>query len=362
MRVQRILIFICLWCFTCFAGLSKNKSAAKKIFLNGKSLEQAYLRRIDFVQHGSDLIIKNLFNLAGAAYYKMPQEKNSKEICALNIVETAVSHFVRRVKIKSKNFETKEIPVLIFGGILQGGGDFLKELIYQKLSNLNKKKILRVIFSEMGDERAILGAIANAINKLKLGNINGYAVGIDIGGTSIRIGVVNLGDFSLAKKLIKKSVFENQENRIEMQQLGLKIKINSKHLKDNVDLIYFLKDRNSCEEHNLLSKMLIERLALLIEEIKSDLNVKFVAVSTAGTLGRDGFIRYAYNLPFTCVDLRAELEERFEIPVVVENDMYCAALGEYLFGGLRNFNEFMIAGIGTGMSIKHYKFNYQMLA
>jgi predicted NBD/HSP70 family sugar kinase len=102
---------------------------------------------------------------------------------------------------------------------------------------------------------------------------------------------------------------------------------------------------------------MIDRISDLIEGFKKDFNVKFVAIASAGTINENGFCLYAYNLPFTCVDIKQRVESIINIPVYVANDMYCAALGEKNFGALKSVNEFVIIGLGTGLGFKKFNFN-----
>jgi glucokinase len=49
------------------------------------------------------------------------------------------------------------------------------------------------------------------------------------------------------------------------------------------------------------------------------------------------------------VPLRAILEERYEVPVYVERDANCAALGEKWIGAARAMNDFVFLALGTGI-------------
>jgi glucokinase len=49
--------------------------------------------------------------------------------------------------------------------------------------------------------------------------------------------------------------------------------------------------------------------------------------------------------------LKGHLEDLFELPVVLDNDMNCAALGEYHFGAGRGVNRLLVVTVGTGIGV-----------
>jgi len=75
-----------------------------------------------------------------------------------------------------------------------------------------------------------------------------------------------------------------------------------------------------------------------------------VGVAIPGEVDDDG---RCYRLPnvagFEGVRIRAELEQRLECRVVVENDASSAALGELLYGHGQRYASFMVATLGTGV-------------
>lgn len=66
-----------------------------------------------------------------------------------------------------------------------------------------------------------------------------------------------------------------------------------------------------------------------------------------------GLLRYAPNLRWENVPIRAILAATFECPIYVENEANAAALGEYYFGAVRNVKDFIYlsAGVGLGSGI-----------
>ena len=58
---------------------------------------------------------------------------------------------------------------------------------------------------------------------------------------------------------------------------------------------------------------------------------------------------FAPNLAWRDVDLKADLEARVDLPVVVENDANAAAWGEFTFGAGHDVDDLLLVTVGTGV-------------
>lgn len=63
-----------------------------------------------------------------------------------------------------------------------------------------------------------------------------------------------------------------------------------------------------------------------------------------------GMIEFAPNMPWkTKLPLRDELKKHFNCPIELTNDANAAAMGEKLYGGARKMNDFIVITLGTGV-------------
>jgi glucokinase len=137
-----------------------------------------------------------------------------------------------------------------------------------------------------------------------------YVIGIDIGGTNIRMGAVDYrGNILAAKKTTTEA------------QRGI--------------------------------DALLERLRVYVEEIRSqikDLNLIGVGAGIPGAvLVREGVVTQAPNIPaLGGLPVRKMLQDRIGVPCYLENDANAIAIGEYWQGAGRGYQHICCLTLGTG--------------
>jgi glucokinase len=78
--------------------------------------------------------------------------------------------------------------------------------------------------------------------------------------------------------------------------------------------------------------------------------IRGIGIGAPGvTLYPDGIVTWAPSLGWRNLPLRGILEDRYKLPVQVENDVNLAALGEYGFGVGKGMSSLVCIAIGTGI-------------
>lgn len=101
-------------------------------------------------------------------------------------------------------------------------------------------------------------------------------------------------------------------------------------------------------EAHLGAKPMVDRFCNYIRENAPD----SVGISTSGQVNpREGSIAFATEVfpGYTGFPLRAYIAEQTRLPVSVENDVNCAAIGEAHFGAAKGISDFLCLTIGTGI-------------
>ena len=132
-----------------------------------------------------------------------------------------------------------------------------------------------------------------------------YIIGVDLGGTNIRVGLV------FCNKVIKKVEVKTEPDKGK----------------------------------TIVIKNLVKAISRVM--------IKNVAGSGIGSPGpldyRKGFIIRTKNIPLERVNLKKILEKKFNVPVLVDNDADCFALGEAVYGAGKKFDAVVGLTIGTGV-------------
>jgi glucokinase-like ROK family protein len=78
--------------------------------------------------------------------------------------------------------------------------------------------------------------------------------------------------------------------------------------------------------------------------------VRGIGVGAPGiTLHQEGIVKWAFTLNWKDFPLKARLAERYNLPIIVDNDVNLAALGELWFGAGQNTQNMVLVAIGTGI-------------
>lgn len=133
----------------------------------------------------------------------------------------------------------------------------------------------------------------------------GYTVGLDIGGTNLRAGVV-----SEAGEIIDSRSMPTPRT-VEALELGI---------------------------------------AELVTQLRQEHEIRAVGLSVAGFLDPDcEIVRFAPHLPWRDAPVRRIITDLLDLPVRLEHDANSAAWGEYRYGAARDAENWVLLAIGTGI-------------
>ena len=137
-----------------------------------------------------------------------------------------------------------------------------------------------------------------------------YAVGVDLGGTNIKIGLVTQGGKIINKLSIKTESDRGPQKVVENIKTG----------------IYALLNKTKVHVHG-------------------------IGVGCPGTVDHEkGTVENPPNLPgWGKVNLGKAISMEFEKDVFLENDANAAAIGELIFGNGKKFSSFIMVTLGTGV-------------
>jgi glucokinase len=93
-----------------------------------------------------------------------------------------------------------------------------------------------------------------------------------------------------------------------------------------------------------------DAIASLVTQLRSRHEIAAVGVGAAGYVDKSrAVVMFAPNIAWRDVDLKAELEARIDLPVVVENDANAAAWGEFTYGAGHDIDDLLMVAVGTGV-------------
>ncbi len=142
--------------------------------------------------------------------------------------------------------------------------------------------------------------------------MNNFAIGLDLGGTNLRIAAV-----------------DGQGTLLEKVTLGTKVSLGRDHVID---------DMCQAIEH-------------VLEKYRASATVMGIGIGVPGIIDmQSGLLRESPNLPgWADYPVRAEIEQRLKTVVILENDANVAALGEKWLGAARDFDHMAMLTLGTGV-------------
>ncbi|NSL88156.1 ROK family protein [Chitinophaga solisilvae] len=107
---------------------------------------------------------------------------------------------------------------------------------------------------------------------------------------------------------------------------------------------------NKHEDVNCFLDELHQHMSVLIEQVGGSENIKGIGVGAPNGNFYNGNIEYAPNLRWKgVVPLASLLEKKFSLPTVLTNDANAAALGELIYGAARGMKDFIVITLGTGV-------------
>ena len=139
-------------------------------------------------------------------------------------------------------------------------------------------------------------------------------IGIDIGGSHVGTGLINLNGRIIAK--------------------------------EEQDLDNEVKDENYSQK---LLDTIIETITKILEKKKIDIKeISLIGIAVPGTVS-DTHIIKADNLHIKNFNIVSEINKYFNIPIILRNDAKCAAIAEKEYGSLKKYDDALFLTIGTGI-------------
>ncbi len=149
------------------------------------------------------------------------------------------------------------------------------------------------------------------MSKAKAESQQQLAVGIDIGGTGTKFGIVDRNG--------------------------------------NILFSSEISSRNHAQVEGFIDE-LHENLTAMIEKVGGPARIKGIGVGAPNGNYYTGTVEYAPNLPWKgIIPFSKMMETKFKIPVVLTNDANAAAIGEMMYGAAKGMRDFIMITLGTGV-------------
>ncbi|MBQ3597636.1 MAG: ROK family protein [Clostridia bacterium] len=135
-----------------------------------------------------------------------------------------------------------------------------------------------------------------------------YFLGIDIGGTKVKLGVVD------------------SEKRITVYDTSVRTRVTAGET------------------------AIVEDIIAAAKKIMEEYPIERVGIGSAGRIDREnGIVITAGNLPFRNLPLAKLVSDALGVPAMLDNDGNCAVIGEYLAGVARGKKDVVMITVGTGI-------------
>lgn len=108
--------------------------------------------------------------------------------------------------------------------------------------------------------------------------------------------------------------------------------------------------RRSTPGRRVDAGMVEDALTEAVREVTGDAQLGAVGLAAAGFVDATGEkVRFAPHLPWLDEPVRARLEDRWGVPVLLENDATAAAHAEATYGAARGVDDALVVTMGTGI-------------
>lgn len=107
-----------------------------------------------------------------------------------------------------------------------------------------------------------------------------------------------------------------------------------------------------CSSSEITKDILIEMILHFIANMpQSPYGLIGIGICVPGLIDKNQKIVFAPNSNWRDIDLKSFIQEKFNVPVFIENEANAGAYGEKVFGAAKNHDNMIYASIGTGIGI-----------